>query len=100
MFTFLGEDLSPFISFSEHRKFNKKSGKWTKHSVKKDKTYPYIEELKRKVYERRVFSSGKVTDRLDWSPSDPRRLSTTITKIPPPPTKDIPHVTRFNREEK
>ena len=36
-----------------------------------------------------------VRAKVELSPSDPRRLSATITKIPLPPTDNIPHASRF-----
>ena len=34
------------ITFSEHRKYNKKSAKWTKYMEKEEKIYPYIENMR------------------------------------------------------
>ena len=43
----------------------------------------------------RISKVVKVKAKIELSPSDSRRLSTTIAKIPPPPTEDIPHALRF-----
>ena len=39
----------------------------------------------------RISKVVNVKAKIELSPSDPRRLSATIAKIPPPPMEDIPH---------
>ena len=43
----------------------------------------------------RISKVVNVRAKIELSPSDPRRLSATISKIPPPPMEDIPHASRF-----
>ena len=69
--------------------------KWTKEYGKEDKTYPYLDKLHHKMISERISKVVNVKAKTELPLSDPCRLSATIAKIPPPPTKDISHVSRF-----
>ena len=43
----------------------------------------------------RISKLVNLRAKIELSTSDPRCLSATIAKIPPPPTEDIPHALRF-----
>ena len=43
----------------------------------------------------RISKVVNVRAKIELSASDPRRLSATIAKIPPPLTEDIQHAPRF-----
>ena len=69
--------------------------KWTKQYGKEDKRCPYLDELHHKMISERISKVVKVRAKIELSPSDPCRLSATIATIPPPPTEDISHASRF-----
>ena len=54
-----------------------------------------MEELREKLITLRITKIINVTHKIEMSPSDPRHISSTIAKVPPPATKDIPHASRF-----
>ena len=73
-----------------HRKFNKKSKRWTISQVKIAKTYKYVQDdLLPAVIEKRLNDVEPIMRKATLSPSDPRKISSTIAPVPPTNTTDL-----------
>ncbi|XP_062597804.1 uncharacterized protein LOC134259221 [Saccostrea cucullata] len=70
------------------RSFNKKTGIWSVHELKGDKTYSYIQSLVEKIVKRRLNDEG-MSGNVVLEADDPRRISKTLARIPPPPTAQL-----------
>eukprot|EP00105_Crassostrea_gigas_P029545 XP_011451529.1 PREDICTED: uncharacterized protein LOC105345165 [Crassostrea gigas] len=71
------------------RSFNKKSGIWSVHELKEDKTYNYIQSLVEKIVRRRLDDEEGMSGNVVLEADDPRRISKTLARIPPPPTAQL-----------
>lgn len=71
------------------RSFNKKSGIWSVHELKVDKTYSYIQSPVEKIVKKRLNDEEGMSGNVVLEADDPRRISKTLARIPPPPTAQL-----------
>lgn len=71
------------------RLFNKKSSRWTVVEVKTAKEYGHIRPLLNLVVSSRLEDNVGMQKRATLEHDDPRRLSRTLARVPPPSTKDL-----------
>ena len=62
--------------------------------------YPYASQMKAEVVEARLNDKGSIRRKVEMSASDPKRLTPTIAKTAPVPTKDIVVKYRLELEDK
>ncbi|KAK3085827.1 hypothetical protein FSP39_009247 [Pinctada imbricata] len=71
------------------RTFNKKSARWSVYAVKVDKTYKHICGLMKKIVSKRLVDKTGMNRKVVLASDDPRRISSVIAPIPPPPTSQL-----------
>ena len=91
--------ISIFFFCREHRRNNKRSENWTKYYKKEEKKYPYISKMRLAVVKARMADTKSIRRKVPMSPSDPRRIASTIGKNAPVPTKEIVMKTRLKEED-
>ncbi len=69
-----------------HRKFSKRSNRWTISKVKKRKGYEYLNDI---TSEKRLIDGKPVTRKLELPPEDPRRIASIIAPMAPEKTSKI-----------
>ena len=57
--------------------------------VLKPKTYDYIPNLMKRVFEKKEVSQAHVSDRIGVLHDDPQRIMPNISAIPPPPAQSL-----------
>jgi hypothetical protein len=78
------------VPFSRYqRSFNKKSGIWSVHEVKVEKSFPHIPALVERIVERRLEDGEGMTGNAVLDLEDPRRIARTLAPIPPPSTQQL-----------
>ena len=87
-----------FFLYRCRKSYNKRSSQWSCVEMKVDKTYPYIRELQHKILMRQLSDKNPVQREHPKAADDPRRLSTTCTKVKPPPLPELvaKKVSRFS----
>nr|XP_054591704.1 uncharacterized protein LOC107377186 isoform X1 [Nothobranchius furzeri] len=73
---------------SHKRVYNKKSQRYSVHTVKETKDYGYIPELQTRILEKRLSSAGGLPKRRSVQADDPRALGP-LSGISPPPTAEL-----------
>uniref|UniRef100_A0A1A8IKB3 Si:dkeyp-30e7.2 n=1 Tax=Nothobranchius kuhntae TaxID=321403 RepID=A0A1A8IKB3_NOTKU len=73
---------------SHKRVYNKKSQRYSVHTVKETKDYGYIPELQTRILEKRLSSAGGLPKRRSIQADDPRALGP-LSGISPPPTAEL-----------
>ncbi|XP_052694407.1 uncharacterized protein LOC128172674 [Crassostrea angulata] len=71
------------------RFFSKKSGRWSTYGVKEKKKYPYSEKLMKACLENRLLDGIGMNQPSVLSVEDPRRVSSVLAPVPPPPTAEL-----------
>ena len=84
------------------RIFSKKSNFWYNYPVKVKKTYTHIPDLMKDIVIMRLEDEIGMSKKMPLEPDDPRRISSTLANIPPPPTDVITQrkTSRFKTEGK
>ncbi|XP_077988832.1 uncharacterized protein LOC144443271 isoform X2 [Glandiceps talaboti] len=81
-----------------HRGYNKKSSTWSTKTVKEQKTYPHYTALKKSILQTRLEEKRGMQHKRELEPTDPRRISTHLAPVTPPPTSLLveQHVSRYH----
>ncbi len=66
------------------KRYSKRSKKWTAQPKPKPKTYSYIPDLMERIVAKRLVVFGHLSQHVTLSDDDPRRISSTIAKVPAP----------------
>jgi hypothetical protein len=79
------------------RKFSKRTKQWCAKKVLEPKSYNYIPELIKKVFEKKKTSGAPVSKRIGVSSEDPRKIAPNISAIPAPSVQSLvkTHQSRF-----
>lgn len=75
--------------FRFQRSYNKKSGRWAVHPVKEKKAFEYMPSLLKKILLSRVSDEMGMNQPVVLEADDPRRLSSHLAPLPPPPTDQL-----------
>ena len=78
----------PFF-FKKNKTFNKKSLRWAVRDEKEKKTYPYIEDLLKRVFHARAVDQVGLFKKVVLQEDDPRRISSTIATVLSPPKEQL-----------
>uniref|UniRef100_A0A1A8Q0J2 Si:dkeyp-30e7.2 n=1 Tax=Nothobranchius rachovii TaxID=451742 RepID=A0A1A8Q0J2_9TELE len=73
---------------SHKRVYDKRSQRYSVHTVKETKDYGYIPELQTRILEKRLSSAGGLPKRRSIQADDPRALGP-LSGISPPPTAEL-----------
>ena len=79
------------------QKFSKRTQQWCAVKVLKPKTYGYIPNLIKRVFEKKEVSQAHVSDKIGVLHDDPQRIMPNISAILPPPVQSLveAHQSRF-----
>lgn len=81
-------------SIRYQRVFQKKSSRWSVTTCKEPKQYSYVPEMMRKIILKRLDDAIGMNQKMVLEQDDPRRVSSHLAPIPPPPTQQIVHEQR------
>ena len=85
--------------FRHHRTFNKKSSRWDVKKDQVEKKYLYVPEMLKSVVKRRLTDKTGMSERVEMSKTDPRRISSVLAPMPPPATKDLVKVHKSRKQQ-
>jgi hypothetical protein len=71
------------------RSFNKKTGRWSASPVKTEKKYLYMTGFLKTIVTLRLEDRVGMIQNVVLEPDDPRRISSVLAPVPPPPTHEI-----------
>jgi hypothetical protein len=63
--------------------------RWAVRDEKEKKTYPYIGTLLKRVFHARALDQTGLHKKVVLSEDDPRRISSTIASVLPPPKEQL-----------
>lgn len=87
--------LSNILSYLRYQRvFQKKSSRWSVTTCKEPKQYSYVPEMMRKIILKRLDDAIGMNQEMVLEQDDPRRVSSHLAPIPPPPTQQIVHEQR------
>ncbi|XP_065941156.1 uncharacterized protein [Magallana gigas] len=87
--------LSNILSYLRYQRvFQKKSSRWSVTTCKEPKQYSYVPEMMRKIILKRLDDAIGMNQKMVIEQDDPRRVSSHLAPIPPPPTQQIVHEQR------
>lgn len=87
--------LSNILSYLRYQRvFQKKSSRWSVTTCKEPKQYSYVTEMMRKIILKRLDDAIGMNQKMVLEQDDPRRVSSHLAPIPPPPTQQIVHEQR------
>ncbi len=71
------------------RKYSKRTETWSVVTVKVEKSYDYIPDLQKSILQEYVDDKKPLKRKRTLDVDDPRRISKTLAKQPPPPTTEL-----------
>ena len=84
-----------------NRQYNKRTNRWVAIHRKLPKNYQYADDLIKRVFQHRLGHQGSLSQSVQFSQQDPRRIAPNLAPLKPAPTKEIfqSTVSRFKNED-
>ena len=76
--------LFVLCTFRFRKKYSKRSKTWTVQLKPVQKSYSYIPDLMERIFLKRLWTLGHLSQHVRLSADDLRRISSTIAKVPAP----------------